>query len=92
MAETMDMMVRAENSNVAEARCPFCRAPIRSDASLHVFCKMCGMGVPMESAHLVHSGSETLPFCSRRCLVTYLQAVSSPGAHSWEPVDHAPEG
>ena len=60
-----------------EQLCPICGESIRSDANIHKFCKLCGMGIPdPEFAPKYETmGGEWLYFCCRNCLKIYKNKI-----------------
>ncbi|MHA2431448.1 MAG: hypothetical protein ACXACC_10535 [Promethearchaeota archaeon] len=56
-----------------EKKCPICDMVIRSDATIHKYCKLCGMGILNPSKvpkHLAKDG-KTDYFCCDKCLSIY---------------------
>lgn len=60
-----------------EAKCPICRKSIRSDATQHEFCALCGMGIedPMKSPHCQSKDGKMLFFCCPICLSVYMDDI-----------------
>ncbi len=59
-----------------EKKCPICSKTIRSDATIHEYCKLCGMGIPEPSeASKLRTKKGTLYFCCDRCLSIYKKKI-----------------
>lgn len=67
----MDKMVEADKN------CPICSKEIRSDAAIHEYCKLCGMGIPeVRNVPQINVDDEkTYFFCCDRCLLIYKNNV-----------------
>lgn len=61
---------------VEEKKCPICNKDIRSDANIHEYCKLCGMGIaePSESPK-VQTKDGTAYFCCDRCFSIYKKNI-----------------
>jgi len=61
---------------VEEKKCPICEENVRSDANIHEFCKLCGMGIPEPSeVPKLQTEEETLYFCCDRCHSIYKEKI-----------------
>ncbi len=60
-----------------EKNCPICGKSIKSDADIHLFCSLCGMGIPNELSHLVYKNikGKLLHFCCNHCLSIYKEEI-----------------
>ena len=69
-------MIYIEEVIVEEKKCPICSKPIRSDAAIHEYCKLCGMGIPdtLEAPKLRTEGG-TLYFCCDICYSIYKKKI-----------------
>ncbi|MFX1593944.1 MAG: hypothetical protein ACFFCL_14730 [Promethearchaeota archaeon] len=56
-----------------EKLCPICSKIVRSDAELHDYCKLCGMGISVNltTPRLKDKEGNVLYFCCNRCLSIY---------------------
>lgn len=61
-----------------EKSCPICKKHIRSDAEVHEYCVLCGMGITdIQNAPLFEkSDSKILYFCCNRCLTIYESEIA----------------
>ena len=65
-----------DNDIVEEKKCPICDENIRSDANVHEFCKLCGMGIPEPSeAPKIQMEDRVDYFCCDICLKLYMEKV-----------------
>jgi hypothetical protein len=62
-----------ENEVEFDKKCPICGEIVRSDANVHEFCKLCGMGIsdPEFAPRYETSNGEILYFCCDYCLGIY---------------------
>jgi hypothetical protein len=62
-----------ENEIDLDKKCPICGEIVRSDANVHEFCKLCGMGITdTEFAPQIETTTgEVLYFCCDYCLGIY---------------------
>ncbi len=61
---------------VEEKKCPICEKNIRSDANIHEYCKLCGMGVPEPSdTPKLEIKEGTVYFCCDKCLAIYEKKI-----------------
>ncbi len=65
-----------QHSGEKEKRCPICNEIIRSDASLHDYCKLCGMGItdPYNAPKLQTKKGLAL-FCCIKCCNIYMERL-----------------
>ncbi len=56
-----------------EKLCPICSQIIRSDADVHEYCTLCGMGIPVHLSAPTYKtmDGKILYFCCYRCLSIY---------------------
>jgi hypothetical protein len=65
-----------DEDDVEEKKCPICNENIRSDAKVHEFCKLCGMGIPEPSkTPKIQKGDLIEYFCCDICLKTYKEKI-----------------
>jgi hypothetical protein len=51
-----------------DKKCPICDKTIRSDATIHEYCKLCGMGIPEPSdVPKMQTNEGTVYFCCDKC-------------------------
>ena len=64
------------NSSEEEKKCPICNESIRSDAAIHDYCKLCGMGIsePFEAPKLQTDKGLAI-FCCVKCYQIYVEKV-----------------
>ena len=61
---------------IEEKKCPICHENIRSDANIHEFCKLCGMGIPDNSeVPKLQTEDGTVYFCCDRCCSIYKEKI-----------------
>lgn len=61
---------------VEEKKCPICNENIRSDANIHKYCKLCGMGIPEPPvAPKLQTKDRIEYFCCDKCLKIYKAKV-----------------
>ncbi len=61
---------------IEEKKCPICNENIRSDANVHEYCKLCGMGIPKPSvAPKLQTKNGIVYFCCDKCLKFYKAKV-----------------
>jgi predicted nucleic acid-binding Zn ribbon protein len=60
-----------------EKNCPICGENIRSDAKVHEFCKLCGMGIPDPelAPRYKPPGGDMQYFCCKNCLKIYKNQI-----------------
>ncbi|MFW9948589.1 MAG: hypothetical protein ACFFKA_00515 [Candidatus Thorarchaeota archaeon] len=56
-----------------EKFCPICSKIIRSDADIHKYCALCGMGIPeyFSTPNYKDKEGKSMWFCCSRCLTIY---------------------
>jgi hypothetical protein len=61
------------NGTENEIECPICGEVIRSDANVHEFCKLCGMGIPNPeyAPRFETMGGKWIYFCCMNCFKIY---------------------
>ena len=65
-----------DEDNIEEKKCPICSKTIRSDATIHEYCKLCGMGIPEPSeVPKLQTEEGTLYFCCDRCYSIYNEKI-----------------
>ena len=65
-----------DEDNIEEKKCPICSKTIRSDATIHEYCKLCGMGIPeFSEAPKLQTKDETEYFCCDKCLKIYKEKI-----------------
>lgn len=66
----------SQNTNEDEKKCPICDELIRSDATLHDYCKLCGMGIsePFKAPKLQTDKGLAL-FCCLKCYNIYMEKI-----------------
>jgi hypothetical protein len=71
------MVLRRNDDGFDEVACPFCQEPLWSDASVHEFCAMCGMGIerPETCPTIFSRRGEVLYFCCDVCLMIFKRDV-----------------
>lgn len=67
-----------EYQETSEKKCPICNRAVPSDASVKIFCALCGMGIPNPDTAFRY---ETIKgvifyFCCDKCLAIYLENQS----------------
>lgn len=62
-----------------EKICPICKKEIRSDANIHDFCALCGMGISSESTQTPNYKSQhgKIRFCCYKCYSIYKKHISN---------------
>ncbi len=62
-----------------EKICPICSKTITSDAEIHEFCALCGMGIsdPISSLIYKNNDGKILVFCCYNCLSVYKNEIDS---------------
>ena len=60
-----------------EKKCPICDIIIRSDASIHDFCKLCGMGIPNTTnvPKIQSDDGKNYYFCCDVCFSVYKKNI-----------------
>jgi YHS domain-containing protein len=60
-----------------EKKCPICEKTIRSDADIHEFCKLCGMGIPDSASvpKIQTKNGKYDYFCCERCCSIYRKNI-----------------
>ena len=65
-----------EEMVVEEKKCPICEKNIHSDANIHEYCKLCGMGIPNTSeVPKLQTEEGTLYFCCDICYSIYKEKI-----------------
>jgi len=65
-----------QNNSEEEKKCPICGESIRSDAVIHEYCKLCGMGIPEPSVSpKLQTKGRIEYFCCDRCLSIYEKRI-----------------
>lgn len=66
-----------EDDDLDEQKCPICSKKIRSDAAIHEYCKLCGMGIPdpEEAPKLQTDDGKMVYFCCDRCFSIYKKNI-----------------
>jgi len=56
-----------------EKLCPICSKRVRSDADVHKYCMLCGMGIPdyLSSVSYKEKEGKIIYFCCSRCYSIY---------------------
>jgi len=64
-------------NDVKEKECPICSKKIRSDAAIHEFCKLCGMGIPepKDVPKIQTKDGKYDYFCCDRCCSIYKKNI-----------------
>lgn len=64
------------NQNGKEMKCPICDKTIRSDAAIHEYCKLCGIGIVEPSeAPKIQTEEGTAYFCCNKCCSLYKKEI-----------------
>ena len=64
------------DNNNEEKKCPICSKAIRSDANIHEYCKLCGMGIPEPSeVPKLQTEEGMVYFCCDRCYSIYKEKI-----------------
>ncbi|UCF12995.1 MAG: hypothetical protein JSW06_01745 [Thermoplasmatales archaeon] len=62
---------------VDEKKCPICNKDIRSDANIHEYCKLCGMGIPEPSVVPKLQTKDRIEyFCCDWCFSVYKKNIA----------------
>jgi len=65
-----------KNSDKEEKICPICSKNIRSDAAIHEYCKLCGMGIPKPfEAPKLQTDEGLAFFCCEKCYQIYVEKI-----------------
>ena len=65
-----------QKSSEEDIKCPICSKSIQSDASIHEYCKLCGMGIAEPSeVPKIQTNEGTVYFCCERCCSTYKEKI-----------------
>jgi len=65
-----------EDDDLDEQKCPICSKTIRSDAAIHEYCKLCGMGIPEpEEAPKLQTEEGIIYFCCDRCYSLFKKKI-----------------
>jgi uncharacterized C2H2 Zn-finger protein len=63
-------------NNEEEMKCPICSKTIWSDATIHEYCKLCGMGITEPStAPRIKTKEGTSYFCCEKCCKIYKEKI-----------------
>jgi hypothetical protein len=70
-----------ENEFEIEKKCSICGEIVRSDATVHEFCKLCGMGIsdPELAPKIKTANGEVLYFCCDYCVGIYKIEIEEEG-------------
>lgn len=74
-----------QKSNEEEKICPICSKTVRSDATIHEYCKLCGMGIPepLEAPKLQTKNGKTYYFCYDKCFSIYKKKIAKGGQRNY---------
>lgn len=67
-----------------EKLCPICSKIIRSDANVHDYCALCGMGIPVDLSTPTYKNKngKVLYFCCDMCFSIYKTEIVSGNTNS----------